>query len=109
MRDSWKDVDIPIRHSDWNPHILSWEYELLLKWDGLVRGQLDHPEPRGLDRRVLIPAEGWLGWMGLGELLHAFIGLLVQLELEPEGFCNGLICDIIVSLSCVSTILITRT
>jgi hypothetical protein len=59
-------MDVPIDHSNGDPHVLMWEDELLAEVARLVRRQFHHAE-LGLEcGGVDVPVEVWLGRMWLG-------------------------------------------
>lgn len=98
-RDTGQNVHVPVHHGDGHPKIFPREEKLLLERNRVVSGQLYHSEFRSLCGRLFVPVERRLGWMRPGQLLHPIVGLLVEFDLETEGFGYGLVRDIVVSES----------
>lgn len=89
-------MNVTVHHCNRNPQIFSGEDKLFFEWDGVVCGQLDHPELGSLRGGLYVPVERPFAWPWLRELLHPLVSLFIELDLETKGLCYGAICNIIV-------------
>ncbi|KAI7080725.1 Molybdopterin binding protein [Hortaea werneckii] len=95
-RDAGQDVDVAVDDVDGDPEVVGDEDDLVLVRQALVVGELDHAQLGAAGGRVFVPGEVGLAWVGLGEALHALVGLLVQHDGQGEGLGDGLVGDVVV-------------
>jgi len=77
---------IAINTGDRHPQIFLRKQHLFIEVSAFVYRQFDHSQFGFARRAVFVPGEVRLVGVGFGELLHAGVGFVVELELEVEGF-----------------------